>query len=175
MQSFCGVWCILNIFKWYLLLVLLLHEYSLEEEGLNIFWKLFLEYTLHGEEWGLKFLSFPVWGYEVCQSGIIAILHIKSLWRKRKQITLSLSTHYKGGQPLICSFSERIAGDSKNASHDLLANVSKTPLKVNTKIMILDSFLADPIIFKNGKIKKFSNRKIHLSLDYHWLISLVGN
>lgn len=34
------------------------HEYSLEKERLNIFWKLLLEYTLHDEEWGLKYVNF---------------------------------------------------------------------------------------------------------------------
>ena len=41
--------------------------------------------------------------------------------------------------------------------------------------MILDSlFLVDPIVFKNGEIRKFLGRKIHPHLDYHWLIPLVG-
>lgn len=46
---------------------------------MDVFWKPFHVCTLRGEEWGIKYENFRVQGYKVCQSDIIAILHVKFL------------------------------------------------------------------------------------------------
>lgn len=46
---------------------------------MDVFWKPFHVCSLRGEEWGIKYENFPVQGFKVCQSDVIAILHVKSL------------------------------------------------------------------------------------------------
>lgn len=46
---------------------------------MDVFWKPFHVCTLRGEEWGIKYENFPVQGFKVYQSDVIAILHVKSL------------------------------------------------------------------------------------------------
>lgn len=60
------------------------------------------------------------------------------------------------------SLPARTAGQGKNAaSYDLPANISETVLSEH-KIMTLDRlFLADPIIFQSGKIRKLLDGKTH--------------
>lgn len=102
-------------------------------------------------------MHFHVRGHNVCQCGVI-ILHIKSLWYKRKQVIFKYTLQMWPTSYLFL-FRENSQRLKMLLVMTFLPRFQNLLLKWTQNCGFRFTFLAGPLIFKKGKIKKLLKRK----------------